>query len=108
MRVGCAVRAVQCGSAELRDCEAASDGLEVVSAIKRERSEKKKRGRDFLNMGFSELVKKISCRYLHSHRFVRKLIPVERSSTVESCSASLYNLIILIITGCRFIVECNS
>lgn len=49
MRIGCAVRAVQCGRArracaELRDCEAASDGLEVVSAIKRERSEKKKRG----------------------------------------------------------------
>ncbi len=91
MRVGCAVRAVQCGRAcaELRDCEAASDGLEVVSAIKSERSEKKKRGRDFfLNMGFSELVKKLSCRYLHSHRFVRELIPVERISTVESCSAS--------------------
>ncbi len=52
MRIGCAVRAVQCGRArrarracaEVRDCEAASDGLEVVSAIKRERSEKKKRG----------------------------------------------------------------
>ena len=83
---------MQCGRAcaELRDCEAASDGLEVVSAIKSERSEKKKRGRDFfLNMGFSELVKKLSCRYLHSHQFVRNLIPVECSNTVvESSLAS--------------------